>query len=65
MPKFKDEGTQTILSNFYKEDNIVNPDLKISADLLEFGTGINIFPDSKELIDKAVQTKPDMHIDLS
>jgi hypothetical protein len=65
MPKFKDEGTQTILSNFYKEDNIVNPDLKISADLLEFGTGINILPDSKELIDKAVQTKPDMHIYLS
>lgn len=59
-----DIGIQTQLSDFEKViHSKIEKDIRAKADLLEFGTEQNI--DSRELISKAVQTKPDLHIDLS
>lgn len=67
LPDTVDTGIQTQSSNFERVVTAnLNSDLRTKADLLEFGTEINnILPDKKELINKAVQTKPDLHIDLS
>ena len=58
----KDIGVQTQLSEFEK---VIYSDIRAKADLLEFGTEIKNLPDSRELIEKGVQTKPELHIDLS
>lgn len=62
----KDIGIQTHLSDFEKvvQANL-SGDLRARADLLEFGSDLNLSIDSRELIEKAVQTKPDMEIDLN
>ena len=61
-----DTGIQTQLSDFEKViHSDLKADIRTKADLLEFGTKQNILPDSKFLIDKAVQTKPELQIDLS
>jgi hypothetical protein len=62
----RDIGIQTQLSDF---ERVVYYDLKFDirtkADLLEFGTEPNILVDSKELVSKGVQTRPELFIDLS
>jgi hypothetical protein len=79
IPELKDTGVQTLLSSFNQglETIISNSDLRINADILEFGFGdtqassiIRELTDkslqtSVELINKGVQTKPNMTIDLS
>jgi len=62
----KNIGVQTQLSDFEKVvySNIAE-DIRAKADLLEFGTEPNISVESRELLSKGVQTKPDLHIDLS
>ena len=62
----KEVGAQTQLSEYAKVIyGNLDANLKSKADLLEFGLE-NANPiNSKELVEKAVQTKPNFHIDLS
>lgn len=61
-----DVNVQTQLSVYEKVIYAnLETNLKNKADLLEFGLENTIPTNSKELIEKAVQTKPDLHIDLS
>jgi hypothetical protein len=59
-------GLQTQLSEFEKVIySNIEKDIRAKADLIEFGTESNIHVDSRELVSKGVQTKPDLQIDLS
>ncbi len=78
VPEYKDIVVQTLFSSLDRGfQAMINPELRVSADLVEFGTAnIQTSPITKELadsavqtlvqvLDKGVQTKPDMKIDSS
>jgi hypothetical protein len=57
-PDLNDKGVQTLISNLNQGlEGIDNVDLRVSADILEFGTdNIHTSPITTELIDNSVQT---------
>lgn len=77
VPELKSTGVQTLVTNLDQGlQTMINPGLKVNADLTEFGIISTQTSPIKELtdnsvqtlvkmLDKGIQTKPDMKIDLT